>query len=838
MVDVQIGQHSGEDRSLVGPGSERIKGDIRNIIQLTVVNDAGEIVAFDEVRRGSDAEANAVLAIDNIPFGYNYHFLLLMGHWERDYDSEEPGGDYVYKGSSPTLLAAGMKDMLVSGSGTVTIVMWPIVVDTRFTTADPDVPAAERMVSPVIGGPQTNPLLPVDWKLTWTVQGGLNGNGFAELVRAQKVINPDAGNELQRFSQYIDIRPSAEFIYPPLIVNGNVLSVDIGEYMDIEQYTDITSIGEEFSAQFALSYVPFSMTTLSDLFAVGEGPWAEFDGDSVFDLSGQKPPVWIIRNGVNDEVQNGATDFNLLGNGTANGNGAVAFTVQAGTPATGTLVIKNGAFEGPVSSDTPYITFTTEGYSGTADSYYAVVAGGDLAPAYSDYTESLGSLAAGDHRKQVSVPQANGNYDIYIRLLKGGQLSAPPEIINTAEGSPGMDWEWANKQYKKYYVSSTGDNANTGDKDHPLATVAKALEKVSAAYGSDASWPGKGTGTVAAAGIVVSGTVTATGTMNITGSSYPPLVFTDEGSGGTLQISNPGSMDILGGARVTLDGSLTLRGQGMFEPANVVVAVNNSSFTMNSGVITSSAGYMVQLMNNATFTMNSGLIQGNKSSEAAGGGVRLYSGSSFIMNYGVISDCRVGGGATGGGGVHVSGNGTTFTMNNGVIFNNIAQNARGGGVAVAYSGTFNMYGGEILGNSATTSTYSYGAAGGVYVSGTGSVFNMYGGEIAGNSSSFRGGGVCVQEGNFKMYGGDIVSNSTPDDGGGVYVMTGYFTMEQGEISFNSASYGGGVFTTEGDRVTRYVSGILVSNSASEEGDNYFADDGVMNEPIPDPAEED
>ena len=61
-----------------------------------------------------------------------------------------------------------------------------------------------------------------------------------------------------------------------------------------------------------------------------------------------------------------------------------------------------------------------------------------------------------------------------------------------------------------------------------------------------------------------------------------------------------------------------------------------------------------------------------------------------------------------------------------------------GGVGVY--GTFNMYGGQISGN---TATGDEGYGGGVYVFG-GATFNMYGGEISGNTASTMGGGVAVR----------------------------------------------------------------------------------------------
>ena len=91
----------------------------------------------------------------------------------------------------------------------------------------------------------------------------------------------------------------------------------------------------------------------------------------------------------------------------------------------------------------------------------------------------------------------------------------------------------------------------------------------------------------------------------------------------------------------------------------------------------------------------------------------------------------------------------------------------GGGVYVAEGGTFNMTGGNIVGNSATW-------GGGVYVNGDNSAkgkFTMTGGNITGNSAIWTssGVGVNVDKGTFEMSGGSI-TNNTAANGGGVYVV--------------------------------------------------------------------
>jgi hypothetical protein len=107
----------------------------------------------------------------------------------------------------------------------------------------------------------------------------------------------------------------------------------------------------------------------------------------------------------------------------------VRFTVE--DPATSNeLVVKNGLFEGPWGTSTPRMEFTTAGYTGTAELWYAVVEPNDPAN-YSDYT-SLGSLPAGIHTGQP-IKLDPGQKDILVLAYKDGMVSAPWRIKISAK---------------------------------------------------------------------------------------------------------------------------------------------------------------------------------------------------------------------------------------------------------------------------------------------------------------------------------------------------------------------------------------------------------------------
>ena len=146
---------------------------------------------------------------------------------------------------------------------------------------------------------------------------------------------------------------------------------------------------------------------------------------------------------------------------------------------------------------------------------------------------------------------------------------------------------------------------------------------------------------------------------------------------------------------------------------------------------------------------------------------------------------------------------------------------------------FNLYGGEITGN-----TVDYGGAGvnvgSVAYNGVaedGCTFNMYGGAITSNIVSANrssGGGVSLGlYSKFDLYDGVIKNNSSTYYGGGVSVVhESEFVMSGGEISENSAIYGGGVSTSLGalnglDPCSfTMTGGTITKNTASQGGGVY------------------
>ena len=107
------------------------------------------------------------------------------------------------------------------------------------------------------------------------------------------------------------------------------------------------------------------------------------------------------------------------------------------------------------------------------------------------------------------------------------------------------------------------------------------------------------------------------------------------------------------------------------------------------------------------------------------------------------------------------------------------------------------------------------SAGGVNVSGT---FNMYGGSIAGNTNGHGGGIYVAQNANVKIVNGTIENNNTTAAGAAVQV-DGTFTMSGGTIQNNRASGDGGGISVNGGKGSAKLTGTakIINNIANLQG---------------------
>ncbi|MFP3090864.1 hypothetical protein LQZ21_11120 [Treponema sp. TIM-1] len=431
-VTFTLGQ-SDTARSVAGPDADRIyltgATGIRNFVQLVVVDkDKKEIKGLAENRKESDGDSEFTLTLDHLVRGKEYAFLLLMGHWERG--PNDGNNNYTYtEDEAPTLLSAGLaeKKVNVTGDTVVTITMYPVTVDTKFTSTENGNLTIEPKVT---GGKPDAAYLPPrsDWDVLWTVQRAAAGtDGFEKaLIPAQNIVgSPAVVNALKiQKNRFI---PS----YTTPSETGSGTTANSFSY-DIPADKTKQDGNGGGAVNFNLEYVPFNLAAVTDWSGVTSTYFkpANF-ADGV--------PVWIIRNGLNDTAQNGDTNFSP--NATAiNRNGAVRFVIGLPAPPPepppgphqdDELWVDNGEFQNMDVPAEPQIGFTTGGYDDNAEVWYAVVGAGETPPTQGDYIW-IDSVIPGDHTEEIIVPDdlVNSDYDVYVVISKDGEVS-PPEIIRS-----------------------------------------------------------------------------------------------------------------------------------------------------------------------------------------------------------------------------------------------------------------------------------------------------------------------------------------------------------------------------------------------------------------------
>ena len=300
-----------------------------------------------------------------------------------------------------------------------------------------------------------------------------------------------------------------------------------------------------------------------------------------------------------------------------------------------------------------------------------------------------------------------------------------------------------------------------------------------------------------------------------------------DGYGGGIYINNS-TLKLQNNAKV-IGNKASVRGGGIY------VGGTDANFTMESGEISS---------NTVTIT---------ESAEIQGGGVCVIDGAKFEMKGGSIKNNTVIAAAADnakarGGGVCVSGSGSTFIMKDGnpEIINNEVTKADssdssmkittiGGGICVWDNAKFEMQQGTISGNKALEGSginYFTGAGGGVCVGGKGNAdgegytndtaeFKMSGGTISKNEASSNGGGVAVTSNakfimtNGTIGGSEADKNTSKQRGGGVAVLHGTFEMQNSTVSYNQATgssgAGGGVY---GMNFNSNKGSIIIKGSSS------------------------
>jgi len=310
----------------------------------------------------------------------------------------------------------------------------------------------------------------------------------------------------------------------------------------------------------------------------------------------------------------------------------------------------------------------------------------------------------------------------------------------------------------------------------------------------------------------------------------------------------------------------TISGDPIPAGGGVYVIGANSAFTMTGGTIGGTADD-TPLPPNLTPASPPIPPMAERNVALLGGGVWVGNGASFVMELGGTAEDpttpTIVGNETyqhGGGGVFITGLGTTFDMYAGIIERNTDSlwgsgvlvtsrdefTMRGGeiryhvifpapslgqggasGVGVRQSGRFYLHGGEIHSN------FNQGSGAGVNLQGGAggtimehpSVFHMFGGQIHNNTMFIGtgGGGLRVYNpsAEFEMHGGTIRDNTSHTGGGGIAVSNNSFTMTGGYI------YGNRALGNNAHATTGRGGGILFTAAA---GDTFTMTGGTIGGP--------
>ncbi len=300
-------------------------------------------------------------------------------------------------------------------------------------------------------------------------------------------------------------------------------------------------------------------------------------------------------------------------------------------------------------------------------------------------------------------------------------------------------------------------------------------------------------------------------------------------SGGKYYLSSDITMDTI---TVTGNVTLCLNGHTLTHDDSTdgsVIVVESGEFTLcdcqdhwgytssfDEGTKTYSCG----------ITGTGGCITGGNGNNFRGGGVYVGTNAVFNMNSGRITGCDVGmlDGCNGGGVAVING---TFNMSGGYIDGNKASS--GGGVYIEENeenARFNMFGNAvIMSNEGNT-------CGGVYCCNQGKAtsvtFNMDSGAVIGNRSSGQGAGIFLASGStFNMCGGAIEGNSTiassTNSTGGIYSASSTVNLSGDcSIRYNIANSGiGGVNLRRGSTIGISGKVGIYDNYSSTKDSNVF-----------------
>ena len=386
----------------------------------------------------------------------------------------------------------------------------------------------------------------------------------------------------------------------------------------------------------------------------------------------------------------------------------------------------------PNSPDRDVVSMTISGFNGQYNKTFAIPASGDIDGVENTYTQNdFEPVDSGDSFVPFSGYRFVG---IKTDFIVGDVV---PSCTITLRDSSGLesttDVSTTTTKLTEIYVDpTTGNDSYPGSDLLPVATVGKAMEKLSGMTNTT---------------IILVGNVDVQNTLAFT-ASYPNITLKGGATPVTLTYRGTGRAITVSGGKLTLGENITITGAD-----DGAVEITGGEFVMKTG----------------------STLSGN---EANSGGAVYVDGGSFTMSGGTISNND----AASGGGVSVKSGSFTMSGTDAKIQNNVASSdligGSGGGVYVV-GGTFTMIDGTISDNT----TSRIGAGGGIYVNG-GNV-SVSGGSIDTNIAGTAGGGVYVASGSVEIADSVTIQYNVVLDtefkGTELYIDAGNLTISGGKI---------------------------------------------------------
>lgn len=249
---------------------------------------------------------------------------------------------------------------------------------------------------------------------------------------------------------------------------------------------------------------------------------------------------------------------------------------------------------------------------------------------------------------------------------------------------------------------------------------------------------------------------------------------------------------------ILVDGTNALGGI-LYGSSGSKVVLDDTDLAVGSA---SSFGGGLRLYNATAELRNGSVIRDNLTTGAGqGGGVALTSGSTLILTHdsriGGFLDGNQS--ASSGGGVYMAGGLLEMYDDSAITGNGASSN--GGGVYAATGAEVNLYNHASIGSSYLYQENSAYDGGGVYLTGNGTTLYLRSAsQVQGNQASHHGGGIyATGQASVLLNNARVSENGAAYDGGGIYLSSSAtLNMLSSKLNENTAGdNGGGLFATGG-----------------------------------------